>query len=147
MAAAEYWEYIGRDGPDDYTYVAKLYWPDGRLKACWDMNVNTAAFTTYDRRGRIRYDETYHLPRVVDLSNVAPGEIAWETRWQSLEGVYIVDNDRINDKQVLALYNDSRIRWMIVERCSRVSRDCLRTIRPKLVHRPGDQHRRSSDQP
>lgn len=73
------------------------------------------------------------LIQVADLSNERPEEFERSTWAVDLKAVYIVGNKWVTDTDVIVLYEDPRIKYMIVERCRNVSRSTLRVIEPKLV--------------
>jgi hypothetical protein len=134
-------EYTDCDGPEDMTYTYSEYRMDGTLRHRVWRNVGIAGRAWYDRSGRLRALEAeVCLPVYVDLSGVRPEEIQDrlfpdEFLSSRLKGVYLVGNRYLRDEDLLKLYEDPRIHYMIVERCRRVSRDALRTIKPKLVHK------------
>jgi hypothetical protein len=131
-------EYTGRDGPEDMDYVYSEYWPDGLLKHRVWVNGGIAGRSWYDRRGRCRSSEGRVMMKVIaDLSHIGPAEFAEELEFMlmspDLRAVYIVGNREIRDEQVLELFAEPQIKWMIVERCRKVSRATMRAIKSKLV--------------
>lgn len=133
-------EYTDCDGPEDMTYTYSEYRMDGTLRHRVWRNVGIAGRAWYDRDGRLRALEAeMGLPVYADISDSRPEEIhdrlfPDEFLSSRLKGVYIVGNRHIRDEDLLQLYEDHRIQYMIVEHCHHVSHDMLRMIKPKLVH-------------
>jgi hypothetical protein len=114
--------------------VVTFYDSDGRITSRhWKWGYRLVTFQHYDRRGRIQFTTTNALVGVADLSNNRPEEFDRWTWSPELMAVYIVGNRRVTDADILTLYEDPRVKYMIVERCRRVSRATLREIESKLV--------------
>ena len=122
------------DGPMDDAYSVTYYRPNGVLKArYWMWNHRTKAINQYDVRGRLRSCWADHAYTIFNLSATPPSEFSNVKTSYSLKGVYIVGNKEVTDADVLALFEEPQIKWMIVERCRGVTRTCLKTIKSKLV--------------